>query len=378
MKIDLRKDRGVLDLALFSTSGQLAQATEAASDDELIIETLKRRHEGSSPEKTDADKVQGKQAKKERNAIPILLMILILTVAGAGYMLNSIGLLMPGINLIESYWRGVLGLPVVHQTELIDDADYYYPPDLTEESVMSDDQFNELMPMTEDLAALADSLAALPDDSVVAYTYPDTEKTDAVEERRDSIIIQVQNLPPLSDDDIIILNNRSLMLLVMDILQSYPSDMTDGHLYMKRDALRLSAPTGGEWVDSLQAVMDKFVLGSYKADYSTGKVQITSKFSLIMAREADFQANVLDGLRMLDVLANPFNDYLQEIVIDLSRDVDNNPATFTFSGSPREMQYILSAWSESRTNLLLRSIDIKFKGDNTTLTFDVILFDYRS
>ncbi|MCF7807862.1 MAG: hypothetical protein K9N38_05005 [Candidatus Marinimicrobia bacterium] len=377
MKIDLRKDRGILEAQIFSGTGVSDSAPETTSDDELIIETLKRRHGDSGTDgKTETEKAVKKQAKKERNAIPILLIILILTVAGGGYMLNTIGVLKPGLNVIENYWRDVLGLPLVHEPEYIEDADIL-PLETLEESLMTEDQFNELMPLTDELAALADSLAAIPEDSLAVDSYLDTQAVSPVKARSDAITTPAQNLRPLSEDDMIILNNRSLMLLVTEIVQNYPDDMLDGHLYIKRDALNLSAPRGGAWVDSLQTIMDKFVLGSFKADYSSGKVQISSKFSLIMAREPNFQANVLDGIRMLDVLANPFSDYLEEIVIDLSKGVDNNPATFTFKGSSQEMQYILSAWTESRTNLLLRSIDIKFRGENSILTFDVIFFDYR-
>jgi len=45
-----------------------------------------------------------------------------------------------------------------------------------------------------------------------------------------------------------------------------------------------------------------------------------------MNAEQGFQAQVLDGIRLLDILANPFSDYLNEIVIDISRDVNDNPA----------------------------------------------------
>lgn len=374
MKIDLRKSKGILEPLPFTVSGEAP--VSAASDDEIIIETLKKRHGdvGSEPE-SDKEKSEQVQARKERSAIPILLIILILTVAGGSYMLDTIGVLRPGVQVIENYWRSMLGLPVVQVTEQIRD-DYIPEYAIRDKQILSEDEFLKLMPVTEDLAALADSLAAIPDDSLVAYVYEDDEQSEDTS-RNDSITITIENLPPLSDDDIIILNNRSLMLLLIELVQNYPEDLLDGHLFLKRDALRLSAPTGGNWVDSMQVVMDKFVLGSYKADYSSGKVEITSKFSLIMARERDFQANILDGLRMLDVLANPYSDYLTEIAIDLSKGVDNNPAEITFTGSAQEMQYILTAWAESRTNFLLRSIDIKFRGSESLLSFDILLFDYQ-
>jgi len=374
VKIDLRKSKGILEPLPFTVSGEAP--VSAASDDEIIIETLKKRHGdvGSEPE-SDKEKSEQVQARKERSAIPILLIILILTVAGGSYMLDTIGVLRPGVQVIENYWRSMLGLPVVQVTEQIRD-DYIPEYAIRDKQILSEDEFLKLMPVTEDLAALADSLAAIPDDSLVAYVYEDDEQSEDTS-RNDSITITIENLPPLSDDDIIILNNRSLMLLLIELVQNYPEDLLDGHLFLKRDALRLSAPTGGNWVDSMQVVMDKFVLGSYKADYSSGKVEITSKFSLIMARERDFQANILDGLRMLDVLANPYSDYLTEIAIDLSKGVDNNPAEITFTGSAQEMQYILTAWAESRTNFLLRSIDIKFRGSESLLSFDILLFDYQ-
>ena len=124
-------------------------------------------------------------------------------------------------------------------------------------------------------------------------------------------------------------------------------------------------------------IQTRFVLGDFNAVDKNGSVLVSSKFEIIMNAEQDFHAQVLDGIRLLDVLANPFADYLNEIVIDIENDVNDNPATFKFTGSKQEIQYILSSWAETRSNFLLKSVDLKFQETDILLTFDVLFFNYR-
>jgi hypothetical protein len=141
--------------------------------------------------------------------------------------------------------------------------------------------------------------------------------------------------------------------------------------------LTISAPRGGKWVENTKKILDKFVFGSFNEDYSSGKGRVSSKFEIIMAAEPDFVAQDLDALRLLDVLAHPFNDYLEQIVVDLSRGVNDNPARFSYSGTTREIQYVLSSWAESRVNMRIISADIRIKGNKVFITLDVEFFDYQ-
>ena len=63
MKIDLRKDKGILEAANFSS---LKQIEQELSEDELIAETLRRRHTGV---KTD-DPVEQDSPEKSPVVIP--------------------------------------------------------------------------------------------------------------------------------------------------------------------------------------------------------------------------------------------------------------------------------------------------------------------
>ncbi len=164
--------------------------------------------------------------------------------------------------------------------------------------------------------------------------------------------------------------------MITEMISNYPVEYGNGHIFLKRDALTIEAPRGGEWVNSMHATLDKFVLGSFDEDYSSGTAKIVSKFEIIMNAEQDFQGQSFDVMRLLDILANPFADYLNEILIDPAKGTDDNPVTMTFSGNPQQIQYILSSWSESRSNYLVRSIDIDFMGDEIILKFGAVFFNY--
>jgi len=390
VKIDLRKDRGILDPKKFLTD---ESSTPELSEDELIAETMRRRRSAHKPDTHDDEslesettvpkaKSKAKKKKKDSNRNPLReFVLLILMVSITAYYLNDKGILFSTIDMAEEYVYDLLGidlvLPVEDDSEL-DQYDEYFSGDTlvideaVPEDVLPDEVFNELMPMTEDIAALADSIAAAKPESLHVQ----------LPGGRDTIIVyqeftQVsEEVVQLTDDDISIINNRSLLLMVTEMISNFPVEYGSGHLFLKRDALTISAPRGGEWVGEMRSTLDKFVLGSFNEDYSTGTANISSKFEIIMNAEQDFQGQSFDAMRLLDILANPFTDYLEEIVIDPVRQTDDNPVEIVFSGSAQEIQYILSSWSESRSNYLIGSIDIDFQSEDLILTFSVTFFNY--
>ncbi|MBC8376256.1 MAG: hypothetical protein H8E26_09425 [FCB group bacterium] len=398
MKIDLRKDRGILEPRKFLAD---ESSTPELSEDELIAETMRRRRSAHKPDTHDAEtpesgtpalatKSKAKKKKKDSNRNPLReFVLLILMVSITAYYLHDKGILFSTIDMAEEYVYDLLGidpvLPVEDDSDL-DQYDEYFSGDslvidnTAPEDVLPDEVFNELMPMTEDIAALADSIAAAEPDSIAAAK-PDSLRVK-LPGGRDTVIVyqeftQVpEEVVKLTDDDISIINNRSLLLMVTEMISNFPVEYGSGHLFLKRDALKISAPRGGEWVGEMRSTLDKFVLGSFNEDYSTGTANISSKFEIIMNAEQDFQGQSFDAMRLLDILANPFTDYLEEIVIDPVRETDDNPVEIVFSGSPQEIQYILSSWSESRSNYLIGSIDIDFQNEDLILTFSVTFFNY--
>lgn len=384
MKIDLRKDRGILSSNKFIAD---ESATPQLSEEELIAATLQKRHAASHPStpvdenpeigtegKKGTSKSKGKK-KKESNRNPLReFLLLILMLAVTAYYMQDRGILISSVDIARAYIYEFIGLtePVTPEDEYENYDQYFSGDSLVLDDVLPDEVFDELMPMTPDIEALADSMAAIKPESLYVQ----------LPGGRDTVIVyqeytQVSDEPvELTDDDIAIINNRSLLLMFTEMISNFPVEYGTGHLFLKRDALTITAPRGGEWVSAMKVTLDKFVQGSFVEDYSKGTAKISSKFELIMNAESDFQGQSFDALRLLDILANPFSDYLNEIVIDLARGTDDNPAQFSFTGSAQEIQYILSSWAESRSNYLIRSIDVEFQGQKLLLTCGVIFFNY--
>ncbi|MCF7922778.1 MAG: hypothetical protein K9M55_08755 [Candidatus Marinimicrobia bacterium] len=384
MKFDLRKDRGILSSHKFLAD---ESATPQLSEDELIAATLQKRHAAShadtpaveNPETgadgpKDTSKSKQKK-KKDSNRNPLReFLLLILMLAVTAYYMQEKGILISSFDIARAYVYEFIGItePVSPGDERENYDQYFSGDSLLLDDVLPDEIFDELMPMTPDIAALADSIAAAKPESLYVQ----------LPGGRDTVIVyqeytQVSPEPvQLTDNDIAIINNRSLLLMFTEMISNFPIEYGTGHLFLKRDALTITAPRGGEWVTTMKTTLDKFVQGSFIEDYSTGTAKISSKFEIIMNAESDFQGQSFDALRLLDILANPFSDYLNEIVIDLARGTDDNPAQFSFTGSAQEMQYILSSWAESRSNYLIRSIDVEYQGQKLLLTCGVVFFNY--
>jgi len=406
VKIDLRKDKGLLSPQKFLADDL---SKPELSEDELIAETLRRRHSShqdefpveESPEEAKPKKSKSKSTKKKKssNRNPLReFVLLIIMVAVTAYYLNDKGILFSTMDMVQDYAYDLLGIDPVLPTEEddLDIYDEYFSGDslilgeTSEDTVLSDDIFNELMPVTPELAALVDSLEEakpdsiylkLPDgrDTVIVYQEMTQVADDPVtkpETEPETLPVSSEKIVTLSDDDISIINNRSLLIMVTEMINSFPIEYGSGHLFLKRDALTITAPRGGEWVSEMQDVLDKFVQGSFIEDYGTGTAKITSKFELVMNADKDFEGLTFDAMRLLDILANPFDEYLNEIIIDPARGTDDSPVELSFSGSAQEMQFILSSWAESRSNYLIKSIDIDFQGEELHLQFGVIFFNY--
>ncbi len=369
MKIDLLKDRGILGKVPFLVS---TPNGPELSEDELIAETLRRRHAvvpepAPAPEQTVEEAKTTLKKVSTRNVLREFVLLIIL-LAVTTYYLYDKGLLGPYIDTAKGYWVTITNKV---NSEVVNQATDEAP--VPSEEVLGDDLFNALMPMTDDIAALADSIATIPPESLYVEPSMTESPDDSVQE-----YLPVAETPiELSDDDISIINNRSMLLMTTELINDIPEDIGIAHLFVKRDALTFSAVQGGQWVSAMKSTLDKFVLGSFDENYSSGNVKISSKFEIIINAEQDFQAQVLDEMRLLDVLAHPFNKYLKQIILDLPRGVNDNPAKFTFGGNPQEVQYILSSWAETRANFLLRSVDIEFQKNDLILSFDVIFFNYN-
>jgi len=376
MKIDLRKDRGVLGSVTFLAS---RPKSEELSEDERIAETMRRRRSGhqsedkdagSEPEIIETTKSSSKKVKSKKNVKrnPVReTVLLIIMLASTAYYMNDKGILFSTIDLAKSYVMDKIGMITGDLDTATASEDTLDSKGLLPESV-----FNRLMPLTPHIAALADSIAMLTPDSLYVES---TSQADSSE--YDYVYIPVvEKQIKLSEDDLTIINNRSLLLLATEVLDNMPAEYGSGHLFLKRDAFTITAPRGGEWVAQVKNTLDKFVSGSFNEDYNSGSANISSKFELILYAEPGFQPQILNAIQLLDVLAHPFNDYLKQIIIDLPRGVEDNPAKFTFGGSVQEMQYVLSSWAESRNNIRLTSIDVDLKGDELTLTIGAVFFTY--
>lgn len=362
MKIDLRRDKGLLKQEAFQS---LQNEASSVSEDDLVIETLKKRH--SSHTETPAPATKKPDVKPANKHLFRQIILMVLMIASAAYYLHDRQLLQPMLQTAKETVYPLIGL--ADKLEVIEEDDVY-----DSDSLMSDDLFEALMPVTEDIAALADSLAALPDDSSVFAPLDSVGLYDSA-----YTPVDIPSEPiHLTEQDIQILNNRSLQLMAVELLSILPQDLSATRLEIKRDALTLRTQQDGDWVDSLKNVVNQFVIGNFSTEGENSERVLKNKYEIVLKAERDFEPVLLDELGLLDVLAHPFDKFLDEILIDLSAETHDNPAIFTFTGSSQIIQFILSSWSKTPCNYLLRSLDIQFQGDSLKVTIDVIFFNYHS
>ena len=327
MKIDLRKDKGILEPTKFLADDS---STPELSEDDLIAETIRRRRSAHKPDTHDEESLESetpvpktkskdKKKKKESNRNPLREFVLLIhMVSITAYYLNDKGILFSTIDMAEEYVYDLLGidldLPVEDDSDLEQYDEYFSGDSLvieeaTPEDVLPDEVFNKLMPMTEDIAALADSMASAKPESL-HVKLPGGRDTVIVYQEYTQVS---EDVVKLTDDDISIINNRSLLLMVTEMISNFPIEYGSGHLFLKRDALKISAPRGGEWVGEMRSTLDKFVLGSFIEDYSTGTANISSKFEIIMNAES----SILNKIQKIAMeIHEEIVPYTKEVIIE--------------------------------------------------------------
>ena len=231
MKIDLRKDRGILDLKKFLAD---ESSTHQLSEDELIAETMRRRRSSLKTETPDQNKLEtvadipkteskAKKKTKDSNRNPLReLVLLILMLVVTVYYLNDKGILYSSIDMAQEMVYDLLGidpvLPVEEDSDLEQYDQYFSGDSLVIDDVLPDEVFNELMPLTDDIVALADSIALAKPESLYVKL-PGGRDTVIVYEEFTQVSEEVVKL---TDEDISIINNRSLLLMVTEMVSNFP------------------------------------------------------------------------------------------------------------------------------------------------------------
>ncbi len=415
MRIDLLNEKGLLKSTPFvkTEAAPLAEVS-TQTEDERIAETLARRHksiakESALPEEPEpgTEDAEGSEETplqvpkpaekaKTRTRDPALVAIIIfVAIAAFTYFVYGNGYLDPLIRWTNA--KIGISLPtarplhkpvaIIEQTEI--------EPVVKPPTTLSEQEFNALMPVTESIAALKDSLQQVSTGEIdtavttsqsieMAAEVVDTsaeaievEITEAITEPDPEPVpeqIPVQPSIELSDQDVELLHNQSLLLL-LDRSLDFPLVAENINSFkISRNSLEILTEEGEAVHAAIADVLQEFAMG--ELNISGG--YLTSPIELVMRPVSSFMVDQRDLLGVFDVLAHPYDAYLVSINTDMEKGLRDNPATLVFQGSASNMKRILAGWSTANVNYILEDIELN-KQDNTfTLTLNIRLIQYNS
>jgi len=179
----------------------------------------------------------------------------------------------------------------------------------------------------------------------------------------------------LSGLDLEILKNHSLLLM----LSRVGGALTDGavveSIALDRESLTIKGSGLARRSEQVRAAMNEFSM----AKSSTSNDQrIAGSFELIIPPVYEFSVDVRDALGILDVIAHPFEDQLNQIVFDLEGGVANNPMRLEFSGSLTTLSNVLERWSDVTLNYILENATLNRQGNRFFLTINIRLIPYSA
>ncbi len=397
MRIDLAQDRGLIPESIFESllvevNEETTPAAEPElSEDERIAATLARRHaQVAHHQTTDTDAIdesdepehpvsQSEPGKKSSRGT-ILFLVLVLIVAA--WVFNRNGMLRQGWTWSRMQVERLLGEDAPVQPEPTE------PRTVQPIVVLSDDQFNLLMPMPPEIRAMADSLAisggqdlqAGPAENLAEAGNQSDEDTIQLSETVDLVDrLEPQTEPPpapdlnLSDLDVDILGNHSLLLLLQKVCEEFSGSTDLKRVVLSRTTMEINGPRIPSHQKALDAIFTEFTMGTLDA---SGQDGIGGSFELVIPPVKVFAVDSRDALGILDLLANPFEQQLDRIILDVAAGVDQNPAKFEFHGTLLGLSDILGKWSRHTLNYLLQSATLQRGQAGYELTLELQLIQY--
>jgi len=266
----------------------------------------------------------------------------------------------------------------------------------TSGSYLSDDDFNELMPLTPDIIALRDSLARLglnvasteaverQHDSLQATPVEDTialsETVRLADHSQTAPTTEPEPQEPaldLSDLDVEILHNHSLELMMVRLMREMPTRAGITRLDLDREGMQLRVENPGLSKPVVEAILAEFTLGKLSSPPAGSAGEFSSTFDLVLPPVRHFRVDRRGSAEaILDLLVHPFYANLTRIVADLEQGLNNNPIRIEMNGQLAELADILAVWSEYTLNYILVDARLEAKGSSYSLTLNVRLIPY--
>ena len=167
----------------------------------------------------------------------------------------------------------------------------------------------------------------------------------------------------------------SKLLLLNNLVAGFSNQKMDGNIQLGGDSLIIITPENESIVEYIESILDGNTLSIVSKNKIKNKIEINVKLLSFLPEIPINKFTNIDALRLLDNLASPFADYLQEIIIDLSKGINDNPSQYDFLGTPAEIGHILSSWAEYRNNFVLETATINIENSETSFSAELTFID---
>lgn len=453
MRVDLLTEKGLLNSAPF-VKGEApplpmvdTEIPEEISEDERIAETMARRQRArveakQDPEKGEAETVleeklddselddevkeavkravdTGKPRKKKRSKAkqqvkvrdPAVVAIGIFVILAAFYyFIYGGGYLDTAIRWVNQTLKIELikpALPLRKPVAVIETTtpEPAVQPEQRQSDYLSEEEFNALMPVTESIAALKDSISQLdmtaasetqenvaetvadqtdtedqqkPESEMAEITDPKSEVEKPVEEERAEPVIQRAQPTPginLSDQDVQLLNNHAMLLVMKNALSKSSIRNEASRIFISRSSIEITArESSARMMAELEPTIEELAIADIKVSDRT----VSSSLEYILQPVSEFNVDDRDLLGVFDLLLHPYDTELKEINLDVDQGLQNNPARIVFQSNATRIDRILGGWAQVNTNYLLQDLELVKQGSLYTLTINIRLIQYTS
>lgn len=421
MKIDLLHDKGLLDAYEFPE--RVAPIIRPEAD----IEKIQRDRQPAAttpPPKAPVTPTRPiipfpiENQQSSRSLVVVLATLAIIIIMGFLYKRGSLDPLITRISYIGTSSDSVSAKPTPLQTLLLemDSLESLRIQDsltaILADSVLPQDIFEQLMPKyPENLATQVEpdsaeakttvdtSLRQMPpgdglapksqyqvnlDDTTpeaVAAAETTMEPEIAAPEigqptaRIDTQLVVRRAYTPIEKDFIA---NQNMAGLASQIMEIVGVGNSDSRLSLDRHQFTLET-------NSLTPAAREAILGIL-SDVSTGdavnnaiqngRITLSSDYDSQKNLPAYFELTSGDVYHNLDGLVGQFEKYLNQIVIDVAKGVDNNPAQIIFVGNRWIIHSILQAWIGFQSNYILEKLVIQQQTDGIKMIADIKLIQF--
>lgn len=267
------------------------------------------------------------------------------------------------------------------------------------DSVLPQDVFEQLLPVPSYVSTIGEDTLieshpdASPDTTESESAMSETSDPDSAEESaeppQEMVTHNLEDTTTVDTDvtrperhfthlDSQIVTNQTMFQLAADLVSILNQSGGKTDVYLDRHSVKVETNNGKEGVrETVYSAIRPITDGTLKESVQTAGFIITGKYQYIYEIPPTYARENGDIYFILEKLVGPFSQYINHIITEMERGIDENPVQIRVAGNHWVMRSILEHWGQLPLNFILNNLTIQQDGDGYETVVNLTLIRYE-